>query len=110
MALSQPLDLAVAALGGIPPDWILQGGAVGLLGLVVLLILRGHLVPRRVVQDVEDDRDRWRAVALKALGHADALLPAAQVAAQATKALADATTWAGERSPVGAPPDTGSST
>lgn len=36
---------------------IAQGGAVALVGLVVLLIYRGHLVPRSVVDDVRKDRD-----------------------------------------------------
>lgn len=36
---------------------LIQGGAAGLVGLVVILILRGALVPRSVLQDVRADRD-----------------------------------------------------
>lgn len=34
-----------------------QGGAIGLVVLVVLLILTGRLVPRSIVNDVRQDRD-----------------------------------------------------
>ena len=82
---------AVAALPiPLPGDWITQGGAVGMLGLVVLLILVGQLVPRRTVRGIEAERDLWRAVALKALGQADALLPSAQITTQVAQALSDA--------------------
>jgi hypothetical protein len=36
-----------------------QLGATGLLTLVVLLIVTGRLVPRRTLQDVEEQRARW---------------------------------------------------
>jgi uncharacterized protein (DUF3084 family) len=36
---------------------VAQGGAVALVTLVVLLILRGGLVPRSVLEDVRKDRD-----------------------------------------------------
>jgi F0F1-type ATP synthase membrane subunit b/b' len=36
---------------------VAQGGAIGLLTLVVLLILLGRLVPRSVLEDVRKDRD-----------------------------------------------------
>lgn len=82
---------AAASLLPVPGEWVLQGGAVGLLGLVVLLILAGRLVPRRTYQDMERDRDQWRDVALKAMGHTDQLLPAARITTQVTQALSDAT-------------------
>lgn len=50
----------------IPGDWIVQGGAVGLLALVVLLILTGRLIPRAMYKELAEDRDYWRQVALKA--------------------------------------------
>ena len=37
--------------------------AAGLLGLVVLLIMRGDLVPRRTHEEMRGDRDAWRAAA-----------------------------------------------
>jgi hypothetical protein len=59
---------------GIPGSIIVQGGAVGVLLLVVLAIITGRLVPRSVVEDVRADRDsrladekhrgdEWRAAA-----------------------------------------------
>lgn len=72
----------------IPGEWITQGGAVGLLGIVVLLILSGRLVPRRVYRDLEADRDHWREAAMKSIGHTDQLLPAAQITTEMVTALA----------------------
>lgn len=73
----------------IPGDLIIQGGAVGLLALVVLMILTGQLVPVRTYRALERERDLWQQVALKALGQTDALLPAARVTATSMQALAD---------------------
>ena len=81
-------SLAVTTALPIPGEWITQGGAVGLLGVVVLLILSGRLVPRRVYQDLERDRDHWREAAMKAIGHADQLLPAAQITTEMVSVLA----------------------
>lgn len=72
----------------IPGEWITQGGSVGLLGVVVLLILSGRLVPRRVYRDLETDRDHWRDAAMKAIGHTEQLLPAAQITTEMVTALA----------------------
>ncbi|MBB4922292.1 hypothetical protein [Kitasatospora kifunensis] len=36
---------------------LLQGGAAGLVMLIVVLVLRGHLVPRTVLRDLRADRD-----------------------------------------------------
>lgn len=76
----------------IPVTWITQGGAVGVLAFVVLLMFLGQLIPARVYRALERDRDHWRDVALKSIGHTDMLMPAAEVAAQTMKALGDATT------------------
>lgn len=62
-------------LFGLPVELITQGGAVGLLALVIVAILLGRLVPRRSLEDVREDRDarlaasekrgdEWRAAAL----------------------------------------------
>lgn len=32
-----------------------------LLGIVILMVLTGRLVPRRTFQDMKEDRDGWRA-------------------------------------------------
>lgn len=47
----------MAELGGIG---IVQGGAAGLLALVVLLVLTGRLIPRRTYDDLREERDMWR--------------------------------------------------
>ena len=90
--MTEPLAALAAALPfPLPGEWVLQGGAVGLLGLTVLMILSGWLVPRRHLVALERDRDLWRTVALKAMGQSDALLPAAQIATEVTRALSDVT-------------------
>lgn len=38
-----------------------QGGSVGLLALVVLMVLRGLLVPRSTLKDMREERDTWRS-------------------------------------------------
>ncbi|MBJ6623636.1 hypothetical protein [Streptomyces sp. DHE17-7] len=45
-------------LFGINP---VQGGATGLVILVVVMILTGRLVPRSYLEDARADRDYWRA-------------------------------------------------
>ena len=44
-------------LGFTPTDL----GLTGLMGLVVLLILTGRLVPRSTLLDMREERDTWRA-------------------------------------------------
>jgi hypothetical protein len=39
------------------PSFLVQGGATAVLVVVILLILAGRLVPRRVVSDIRSDRD-----------------------------------------------------
>jgi hypothetical protein len=75
----------------IPVELISTGGPVALLTLVVLMILTERLVPARTHRKVEKERDLWQAVALKAMGHADALLPGAEIATEITKSFSDAT-------------------
>ena len=79
---------------GIPYELINAGGPVGLLGLVVFMIMMGWLVPGRQYRRLEAERDQWQNVALKSMGHTDALMPAAQIATELTKSFADATTEA----------------
>lgn len=87
-AFGPQLAAALAELP-IPGDWIVQGGAVSMLMLVALLVFTGRLVPRSTVAVVERDRDYWRQIALVAVGQADQLLPAAQIATTVSKALTD---------------------
>jgi len=44
-------------LAGIPLNGLT---APALLGLAILLLLLGKLIPRRTYEDLKDDRDRWR--------------------------------------------------
>ncbi|MFD8839744.1 hypothetical protein [Streptomyces griseofuscus] len=39
---------------------ITQGGAVALLAIVVLMVLKGSLVPRRTYDDMKEERNLWR--------------------------------------------------
>jgi hypothetical protein len=81
----------------IPSEWVVQGGAVGLLLVVALMVFRGKLIPRSLYEELVEDRDHWRDVALKAVGQADVLLPAAQITTQVVKSLGDATADAVEK-------------
>ena len=45
-------------MDALPPLEVLTPAA--LLGVGVLLILRGYLVPRKYLEDIEHDRDEWR--------------------------------------------------
>lgn len=80
----------------IPGDWLLQGGAVGLLAAVALMIFMGRLIPVKTYRALERDRDYWRQVALKAIGQTEVLLPAAEITAQITRAMHQASTAAGK--------------
>lgn len=63
-------------------DGLIQGGAGLLVTLFVISIMRGWLVPSRQVRAIEQDRDYWRAAALKSLGHTQQLMPVAEVVTQ----------------------------
>lgn len=78
----------------IPGEWIIQGGAVAVLLVGVVMLFRGQLVPLRHVKALERDRDYWREAAIKSMGHTEALMPAAEIATQITKSFSDATTAA----------------
>jgi hypothetical protein len=93
---------AAAAVLPVPIEWVVQGGAVGLLGIVALMVFTGRLIPRSHYEELARDRDYWRDAAIKAIGHADELLPAAQITTQVAKALSDAT--AVQRALGGQPP------
>lgn len=78
-----------------------SAGAAGLLGLGVLMVLTGRLIPRSLYLDVIRERDQWREVALKSAGHADALLPAARMSAEAMRALSEQASPAAARALAG---------
>ena len=48
-------------IDGVPPELLGIGAGWLIVGLVVIAIMRGNLVPRRTVDDVIHDRDEWRA-------------------------------------------------
>ncbi|WP_282204558.1 DUF7620 family protein [Kitasatospora fiedleri] len=79
---------------------MLQGGAAGLLALVVLLILTGRLIPRRTYDDVREERDMWRAAfreseAARAVEHEHAVtaVEVGQTAVQVLRALPTPEGW-----------------
>jgi len=76
---------------GIPWEAISAGGAPLLLGVTVLLIVLGWLIPARVYRQLERDRDYWRQVAHDAMGHTAALMPVAHIVTEVTRALGEAT-------------------
>lgn len=67
----------------------LQISASGLVALAVLFIMTGRLVPRRIYLDMKEERDHWRALALKTTDQADKLLPAATLSTNIVQALSD---------------------
>lgn len=44
---------------------VVDGGPVALLALVVILVLRGYLIPRKTYDDLLADRDRWQQAHLE---------------------------------------------
>jgi hypothetical protein len=58
----------------IPQEWLIPGGAVGLLGLTVLMVFRGWLVPASQVARIEQERDEWKSLALQAMDQNQQLL------------------------------------
>jgi hypothetical protein len=58
----------------IPQEWLIPGGAVGLLGVTVLMVFRGWLVPGSQVARVERERDEWKTLALQAMDQNQQLL------------------------------------
>jgi len=62
-------------------------GAGGLLGVCVLLILTGRLVPRSQVKAAEARADRWEAVAVEALRQNGQLVEGAQVTVDVVRAF-----------------------
>lgn len=50
--------LAQAATGDPIVDWVTRAGPVGILALIVMLFIRGDLVPRRTLDEALKQRDR----------------------------------------------------
>ena len=78
--------LEAVALDGITVPWP-TAGAGGLLGLCVLLILTGRLVPRSALRAAEARAERWEAVAVEALRQNGKLVDGAQVTVDVVRAL-----------------------
>jgi hypothetical protein len=79
----------------VPIDWIIQGGATGLLAAVFGMIVTGRLVPRSTLLDVREQRDKWERAANTLMQQNNQLLTGARVATDVIRALPDAA--AGER-------------
>lgn len=58
----------------IPQEWLIPGGAASLLGIAVLMVFRGWLVPGRTVARIERERDEWKALALQTMEQNQQLL------------------------------------
>jgi hypothetical protein len=71
----------------IPADLIVQGGAAALLGVVVMMIVTGRLVPRSALLDARAEGDRWREVALAALAQNNELVKTSRVTRDVLQAL-----------------------
>lgn len=72
--------------------WLVQGGATGLLALVFLLVVRGYLVPPRLVHRDEYDRvkaerDAAWSLAMKLLDQNQQLLTGSRVVVDAFESL-----------------------
>lgn len=67
---------------------LVDGAAAALLCLTVILILRGYLVPRSVLNDVKADRDYWRSTAQEAAKQNGQLLESARVTEALMRAIA----------------------
>ena len=63
--------------------------------LVVVLIIRGDLVPRKTYDGMVADRDQWRAVSIQLLETTGRTVVAAETAAEALEKLPPATKEAG---------------
>lgn len=50
--------LATAETGNPLVDWLAQGGSIGILAVVVVLFLRGKIVPGSELEKVRAERDR----------------------------------------------------
>jgi hypothetical protein len=82
-------------------------GSPSLIGLTVVMILTGRLVPRRVLKDMEKDRDLWREAhgiseqtrRLEA-EHTGQLLEAAKVSTAIMRSLPTVSPEAGEKANV----------
>jgi hypothetical protein len=71
-------------IGGLP---VVDAGATALLAMVVMMVLTGRLVPRRVVKDIETERDYWRAAAQERSIQLTRLLNAADTSTKAIEAM-----------------------
>lgn len=72
-------------------------GAGALLALVVLLILGGWLVPRRVLADAQRDRDNWRDLALELAGQNAILVDGGRTTVEALRAIVTEATTPDQR-------------
>lgn len=86
-------------VGFTPQQWTLSS----LLGLVVLMVLFGWLIPRWAVKEIRVDRDAWKTEAIELRETNRLLAQAAQENAEPSKTLAKLLTAAQQS--VGVQPD-----
>jgi len=76
-----------------PQQWTLSG----IVGLIVLMVLFGWLLPRWTVKDIIRDRDAWKTQALSLKDTARLLAEAAKENAEPAKTVAKVITAAQDR-------------
>ena len=79
--------LGAIVLPDVPPELLLRGGLGAIVLAVVYMVLRGQLVPRRILEDVQRERDEWRSTAVDALKQNGQLLAGARVVNDVLQAL-----------------------
>lgn len=73
------------------PDWIVRlsplGVAVTLVATAVWFVYTGRLIPKKVHDEVKEDRDYWRSFAKELILQNQELMAGARVATRVTDAL-----------------------
>ena len=87
-SLWQAITTAVT-FDGIAVPWP-AAGAGGLVGLCVLLVLTGRLVPRSTLMAERRRADKWEAVAVEALRQNGKLVDGAEVTSDVLRAIPQA--------------------
>ena len=69
---------------------LLSGNGIGFAGLASLIVvgyMRGWIVPRKTLQDMVDDRDSWKEMALALKDDNSRLLVVGEMSASSMRAL-----------------------
>jgi hypothetical protein len=87
-------------------DW----GVGGLLTFCIILILVGKLTPRSVLDDVINDRNQWRDLAMKLTDQVDQLLTVARATEQTLRIIQTSSLTRPETNHASSTPSTESNT